>query len=69
MVISEFAPPNLVELSGVSGRDYLEFFAEIGYDMFTLGKSDTEPGNIDEVLARFEASGSDHIDVVLLPRA
>lgn len=69
MVISEFAPPNLVELSGVSGRDYLEFFAKCGYDMFTLGKSNTEPGNIDEVLARFEASGSDHIDVVLLPRA
>ena len=30
---------------------------------------ESKPGSIDEVLSRFEASGSDHIDVVLLPHA
>jgi FkbM family methyltransferase len=67
VIVTEFAPPTLEDASGVTGREYLEFFAKLGYDMLTVTKADPKPGSIDEVLSRFEASGSDHIDVVLLP--
>jgi FkbM family methyltransferase len=69
IIISEFAPPNLQESSGVSGREYLEFFLSLGYDISSVTRSHVKPGNVDEILARFEESGSDHIDILLLPRS
>jgi len=68
IVVSEFAPASLQHYSGVSGRDYLEFFASQGYDMFVIADSGTIAADIARVLSLFEASGSDHIDVLLRPK-
>ena len=69
IIVSEFAPPNLQDTSGVSGRQYLEFFIGLGYDVLSMTRFRMKPGRVEEILARFEESGKDHIDIVLLPRA
>ncbi|HEY1730159.1 MAG TPA: FkbM family methyltransferase [Terriglobales bacterium] len=68
IVVSEFGPPSLQDCSGVSGREYLEFFVGLGYDVLSMTRLRMKPGSVDEIISRFEESGRDHIDVVLLPR-
>lgn len=68
VIVSEFAPPNLEDSSGVSGREYLEFLVSLGYEVLSITRFRMKPGSVDEILTRFEQSRKDHIDIVLLPR-
>lgn len=68
VVVSEFSPLSLQNASGVSGREYLEFLAQLGYDIFILTDAGQVAANIDQVLCRFEQSRTDHLDVLLQPR-
>ena len=69
IIVSEFAPPNLEDSSGVSGREYLEFFVGLGYQVLSMTTFRMKEGNVEEILTRFQESGKDHIDIMLLPRA
>ncbi len=69
VIASEFSPAALQNYSGVSGQEYLEFFARLGYDFFVITEAGLEPGSIGDVLLRYEQSGTDHIDVLLQPES
>ncbi len=68
IVVSEFSPESLKHGSGVSGREYLEFFVQLGYDLFFLRDDGPVAGTIDDVLAAYEQSGTDHIDIMAKSR-
>ncbi len=66
MLLMEFSPPSLENTSGIPGRALLARLAEQGY---TLGVVDNTEGNLeakspDAVMAAFEATPADHIDIV-----
>ncbi len=67
MVISEFSPAALEDSCGATGREYLELFTGLGYDIFCITDTGIEAVKIDSVMARYKASGKDHLDVVLRP--
>ena len=67
VVVSEFCPASLQQASGVSGREYLEFFVRLGYDFFVITENGPIAGSINDVLDRYERSGTDHIDLLLRP--
>jgi FkbM family methyltransferase len=70
-IVSEFAPPALEEVSGVTAETYLEFLFELGYSAAVLNRDGTPGEPVDDaepVLRAFAASGFDHIDVVFEPR-
>jgi FkbM family methyltransferase len=69
VIVSEFSPESLQHASGVSGRQYLEFLAQLGYDIFVLTDAGPVAASSDEVLLRFEQSGTDHIDMLLRPKS
>jgi FkbM family methyltransferase len=66
-VVSEFSPEGLRHSSGVSGREYLEFFASRHYEFWLVTNSGQVAASIEEVLSRCERSGADHIDILLRP--
>lgn len=67
VIVSEFSPVSLQHASGVSGREYLGFFASRGYDFSFVSDSGPVAGSIDDMLGYFEQSGTDHIDILLRP--
>ncbi len=67
VIASEFSPLALEWASGVSGRQYLEFFAQLGYRPQVITEQGAVAATIDDVLAQHERSGTDHIDLLLLP--
>ena len=69
VIVSEFSPASLPHTSGVSGREYLQFFERLGYDMFVIADSETIAADVSGVLSRFDASGTDHIDVLFRPKS
>jgi len=68
LIVSEFSPGSLQHLSGVSGREYLEFLAQPNYELFVIGESGVTAGSIDDVVSHYERSGTDHIDILAKPR-
>jgi FkbM family methyltransferase len=69
IVVSEFSPPQLQAGSGVSGEEYLGLFEELGYELSVITQVGPKAGSVAEILRHFEQSGTDHIDILLKPRA
>ena len=69
LIVTEFSPPALREVSGVSGEDYLELFAGVGYDDLAVIQSDgsTISYGLDTsaVVAEWKASARDHLDLLV----
>jgi FkbM family methyltransferase len=68
IVISEFSPHNLPGRSGTSGREYLEFFTDLGYEVCTISKRGARAIAVDDILSQYEEGVQDHIDVLLRPK-
>ena len=68
VIVTEFSPPSLQGRSGVGGREYLEFFTGLGYEIHAIDANGTRAMDTDGILSLFEASGQDHIDVMLRPK-
>ncbi len=68
VIVSEFSPPQLKSVSGVSGKEYLIKISESGYQLSVI-----EPDgslmtcNADEMLLCYTARGASHINIVALP--
>jgi len=64
LIASEFSPELLRSNSGVSGVEYLEFFAGLGYSTRLIGAGDDAPAMTPaEVMQAYERNGEDHIDI------
>jgi FkbM family methyltransferase len=65
-IVSEFSPPALEAISGVSGPEYLQFLTARGYRLSVLG--DAGPigcgTDVELVMRHFGDSGVDHIDLL-----
>ena len=68
IIITEFSPHNLPGRSGVGGREYLEFFTSLGYEIHTIGKKGTQTIEASELLSLYEAGVQDHVDILLRPK-
>lgn len=70
VVFTEFSPPSLSVISGITGTGYLQFWLELGY-RFSVITPDHRlvrmDGDIGRVTAFFDNSGSSHIDLLLEP--
>jgi FkbM family methyltransferase len=67
IIISEFAPPSLQAVSGVSPSQYLNgLMLNDGYNLYVLGEKDLIPcgKDCDKVMNIFADSGVDHIDIM-----
>ena len=69
VLVTEFSPAALPEASGVSGRQYLEFLTQFGYDTFVITDDGPVAASIEQVLSRFDETGTDHLDLLLQPKA
>jgi FkbM family methyltransferase len=68
-VISEFSPPSLPAISGVSASAYLDLFVQRGYSITAITRDANVPCGADvaKVLDVFDAAGTDHIDLCMAP--
>ena len=69
IVVSEFSPNSLQHASGVSGREYLDFFVKLDYELAVVSENAVTPGDVNAILSHYERSGTDHIDVLLRPKS
>jgi hypothetical protein len=71
LLVTEFSPPGLRSVSGVSGQDYLNFLARLGYADIAVIEPDgsaTSYGlGAGRVVDAWEASGRDHLDLLVSP--
>ena len=67
VVCSEFSPRMLQAVSGMSGREYLAWFTERGWDI-ELAEHPGETLTADAVEARSQLDPSEHLDLVFVPR-
>jgi FkbM family methyltransferase len=65
MIVMEFSPPSLESTSQMTGQALLEYLSGLGYSVDVIGGAERVPRSIDDVLAVFEATPADHIDLVL----
>lgn len=66
-IVSEFAPPAIGAVSGVSGEDYLELLLRHGYELSVVlhdGEVTPPSRTVDAIMSKFEAARSDHIDIL-----
>ena len=71
VIVSEFAPPAIQNVSGASPIDYLDcLLVSPEYELSILDEADVVScgREIDRVINFFEAKGGDHIDVLSTPR-
>jgi FkbM family methyltransferase len=68
VIVTEFSPHNLPGRSGVGGREYLELFTDLGYEIHAISKKGTRAIAADEILSMYEAGVQDHIDILLRPK-
>ncbi len=69
IIAAEFGPKALLRASGISGEEFLQFFARLGYDISVIDKYTLVPGSIEDVLKHHDRGGVDHIDILLRPRS
>ena len=69
IVVSEFSPNSLQHASGVSGREYLDFFVKLDYELAVVSENAVTPGDVNAILSHYERSGTDHIDLLLRPKS
>lgn len=71
VILSEFSPPMLEGISQGSGEDYLRYLVDLGYVISVIGHGRDTPEacgqDVARVLAAFESSGVDHIDILAAP--
>jgi FkbM family methyltransferase len=69
LLVSEFSPGLLVGNSGIDGPGYLRFLQGCGYrlDVIETDGSVTADLGVPELMAAYEASGVDHIDILAQP--
>ena len=70
VIFSEFSPPALPQISGAQPEEYLDFFISRGYNLSVLGRDKKVDCGSDAslILNMFQASGTDHIDILAVPR-
>jgi hypothetical protein len=67
VIVSEFAPNAMPGITGVTGREYLQFLVDFGYSIsvIELDGSRTHCGtDIEKVMTAHVNSGVDHIDIL-----
>jgi FkbM family methyltransferase len=70
MIFCEFTPGALPGMSGMSGKQYLQFLLDLGYELAVLLDRPVECGqDIDRIMTCFEKSGLAHIDLLARPHA
>jgi FkbM family methyltransferase len=73
LIFSEFSPYALENVSGVSGPDYLRHLTEdLSYSVSVLAPGGTlldRGDDVDGIMADFESTGTDHIDLVARPNS
>ncbi|MEQ9362937.1 MAG: FkbM family methyltransferase [Leptospirales bacterium] len=70
VLLSEFSPPQLAEVSGVSGPAYLELILEAGYEIAVLEEAGAVVecgGDMDRVLALYDRSAKGLLDLICTP--
>jgi FkbM family methyltransferase len=71
VILSEFSPPGLHNVSGVSGEEFLRLFVAARYDISVLGFDNEviECGDdIEKVFRYYTEQRTSHIDIVAFPR-
>jgi FkbM family methyltransferase len=71
VIISEFSPAGLRNVSGVSGQEFLQLLVDEGYDIsvLTFDKEVIDCGDdIEQVLRYYSELGTSHIDIVAFPK-
>lgn len=66
MIVSEFSPDLMPDISGVSGEAYLRFLADLGYEISVIEPDGSTPAAqpIAGIMERYRERESDHIDIV-----
>jgi Methyltransferase FkbM domain len=67
VIFSEFSPPNLERVSGMSGEGYLAFLFSEGYSVSVIEPSSALAGcgqDVGKVMDCFKRSGGGHIDLL-----
>ncbi len=64
LIISEFSPGLMPGISGVQGTDYLDWLMGLGYGLSVISPDGPSPADSDAIMRAYEASGSDHIDIL-----
>ena len=69
VILSEFSPGLLALISGIGGPSYLAWLMALGYRIGVVGRDAARPPGMTavEIMAAYEACGSDHIDLVCVP--
>ncbi len=71
IIVTEFSPPALRQVSQIEPADYLARLRELGYDLYVidqrLGVSRRPEGDA-EVMAHLAHTASEHLDLLALPR-
>ena len=68
VIASEFSPELLRANSGVTGLEYLEFFAGLGYRAAVLGQETSATNETpSDIMRAYERADGDHIDIVFTP--
>ncbi|MBW4034831.1 MAG: FkbM family methyltransferase [Proteobacteria bacterium] len=71
-IISEFAPDLIPGISGVSGEDYLRWFASQDYEVAVIqpdGSLSAAGQDWSRIMEAYQRSGIDHIDIFATPLA
>jgi FkbM family methyltransferase len=69
-LVSELSPALLASISGVDALDYLNWLLDLDYRIGVIGRDGkVSPPGTDPalIMAHYEASGVDHIDIACLP--
>lgn len=70
VIVSEFSPHMLGEISQTTPEAYLALLRGLGYDLYTLtAAGDTQLASNEQLMAPFKQTHIDHIDIVALPKA
>ncbi len=71
IIVTEFSPDMMSSTSMITGPDYLRWLVRCGYAVSIIAKDgapDVATDTIEQVMAAYEASGTDHIDLIATPR-
>ncbi len=65
-LVFEFSPPSLVITSGMGGDELLRYLTGFNYSLDVIGDGSAEPRprTVAELVARFDESPGDHIDLI-----
>ena len=70
LILSEFSPSSLLQISAIQGIDYLRFIGNLGYYVSVIDPNGTiydHFSDYEKTLKAFENSNTDHIDLLFSP--